>query len=122
MCVGGGGGCTHSRALRHSSCSSSCSSSHTRLAPERRPPDAHSTHLRDTPTSSSHTSVCTHRPPWFAGHDTNDYEIGKRFELEIINIMNDDGSLNDKAGPYAGLDRFAGAPGVGGQAGGRAVG
>lgn len=38
----------------------------------------------------------------------NDYEIGKRFDLEIINIMNDDGTLNAAAGPYAGLDRFAG--------------
>ncbi|PRW33017.1 valyl-tRNA synthetase [Chlorella sorokiniana] len=41
------------------------------------------------------------------GHDVNDYEIGKRFDLEIINIMNDDGTLNAAAGPYAGLDRFA---------------
>lgn len=37
----------------------------------------------------------------------NDYEIGKRFGLEIINIMNDDGTLNANAGAYAGLDRFA---------------
>ncbi|KAI3430578.1 hypothetical protein D9Q98_005171 [Chlorella vulgaris] len=41
------------------------------------------------------------------GHDVNDYEIGKRFGLEIINIMNNDGTLNSNAGPYAGLDRFA---------------
>lgn len=45
-----------------------------------------------------------------AGHDTNDYEIGKRFGLEIINIMNDDGTLNSSAGAYCGLDRFAGEP------------
>jgi hypothetical protein len=38
----------------------------------------------------------------------NDYEIGKRFGLDIINIMNDDGTLNAAAGPYAGMDRFAG--------------
>ena len=42
-----------------------------------------------------------------AGHDVNDYELGKRFSLPIINIMNDDGTLNEAAGPYAGLDRFA---------------
>lgn len=36
----------------------------------------------------------------------NDYEIGKRFGLPTINIMNDDGTLNAAAGPYAGLDRF----------------
>ncbi|KAL4451165.1 hypothetical protein ABPG77_009237 [Micractinium sp. CCAP 211/92] len=41
------------------------------------------------------------------GHDVNDYEIGKRFNLETINIMNDDGTLNAAAGAYAGLDRFA---------------
>ncbi|KAK9917842.1 hypothetical protein WJX75_008794 [Coccomyxa subellipsoidea] len=40
------------------------------------------------------------------GHDPNDYEIGKRVGLEIINIMNNDGSLNASAGGYSGLDRF----------------
>ncbi len=40
------------------------------------------------------------------GHDTNDYEIGKRAGLEIINIMNDDGTLNAAAGKYEGLERF----------------
>lgn len=40
------------------------------------------------------------------GHDPNDYEIGKRFNLPIINIMNKDASLNEKAGAYSGLDRF----------------
>lgn len=33
-----------------------------------------------------------------AGHDPNDYEIGKRVGLEIINIMNKDGSMNANAG------------------------
>jgi valyl-tRNA synthetase len=41
------------------------------------------------------------------GHDPNDYEIGKRHNLPMINIMNRDASLNEEAGPYAGLDRFA---------------
>lgn len=40
------------------------------------------------------------------GHDPNDYEIGKRHGLPMINIMNEDGTLNAAAGPYAGLDRF----------------
>ena len=40
------------------------------------------------------------------GHDPNDYQIGQRHNLPIINIMNRDASLNDNAGPYAGLDRF----------------
>jgi valyl-tRNA synthetase len=41
------------------------------------------------------------------GHDPNDYVIGKKFDLPIINIMNKDGSLNENAGTYNGLDRFA---------------
>ncbi|GIK71072.1 MAG: valine--tRNA ligase [Chloroflexota bacterium] len=40
------------------------------------------------------------------GHDPNDYEIGKRHGLAMINIMNEDGTLNANAGPYAGQDRF----------------
>jgi len=40
------------------------------------------------------------------GHDPNDYAIGKKFDLPIINIMNKDGSLNINAGKYNGLDRF----------------
>ena len=40
------------------------------------------------------------------GHDPNDYAIGKKFDLPIINIMNKDGSLNENAGAYNGLDRF----------------
>ncbi len=41
------------------------------------------------------------------GHDPNDYEIGLRHNLPMINIMNADATLNAEAGPYAGLDRFA---------------
>jgi valyl-tRNA synthetase len=40
------------------------------------------------------------------GHDPNDFEIGQKHGLETINIMNRDATLNDNAGPYAGLDRF----------------
>ncbi|MDR3344515.1 MAG: valine--tRNA ligase [Oscillospiraceae bacterium] len=39
-------------------------------------------------------------------HDPNDFEVGRRHSLPIINIMNDDGSMNAKAGEYAGLDRY----------------
>ncbi len=42
------------------------------------------------------------------GHDPNDYEIGLRHGLEMVNIMNPDATLNANAGPYAGMDRFAG--------------
>lgn len=40
------------------------------------------------------------------GHDPNDYAIGRKFNLPIINIMNKDGTLNSRAGQYNGLDRF----------------
>lgn len=40
------------------------------------------------------------------GHDKNDFEIGQRHGLPIINIMNPDGTINENGGPYAGLDRF----------------
>ena len=32
-------------------------------------------------------------------HDPNDYEVGVRHNLEFINILNDDGTFNDNAGP-----------------------
>ena len=42
------------------------------------------------------------------GHDPNDFLVGQRHHLEIINIMNADGSLNDRCpAEYVGLDRFA---------------
>lgn len=40
------------------------------------------------------------------GHDPNDYEIGNRHKLEVISVMNKDATMNEAAGPYAGLDRF----------------
>ena len=40
------------------------------------------------------------------GHDPNDYTLGKKFDLPIINVMNKDGSMNANAGEYNGLDRF----------------
>lgn len=39
-------------------------------------------------------------------HDPNDYEIGKKHELEVIDILDDSGNLNEKAGFYIGQDRF----------------
>lgn len=39
-------------------------------------------------------------------HDQNDYEIGKRHGLEVIDILNDDGTLNEKAQILVGEDRF----------------
>ncbi|WP_018659501.1 valine--tRNA ligase [Allofustis seminis] len=39
-------------------------------------------------------------------HDPNDFEVGNRHNLPQLNVMNDDGTMNDAAGKYAGLDRF----------------
>ncbi|MEI8139881.1 MAG: valine--tRNA ligase [bacterium] len=39
-------------------------------------------------------------------HDPNDFEMGQRHKLTPINVMNPDGTMNEGAGPYAGLDRF----------------
>jgi valyl-tRNA synthetase len=40
------------------------------------------------------------------GHDPNDYEIGKRHDLERIDILNEDATISETAGHYVGLDRF----------------
>ncbi len=40
-------------------------------------------------------------------HDPNDFEVGNRHNLERIVVINPDGTMNDAAGKYAGLDRFA---------------
>jgi valyl-tRNA synthetase len=40
-------------------------------------------------------------------HDFNDYEIGRRHDLPVINVLNDDATLNEQTPePYRGLDRF----------------
>ena len=39
-------------------------------------------------------------------HDPNDFEVGKRHNLEEINIMNDDATINEKGGKYAGMERY----------------
>ncbi|NLK97191.1 MAG: valine--tRNA ligase [Epulopiscium sp.] len=39
-------------------------------------------------------------------HDPNDFEVGLRHNLPQINILNDDGTLNQTAGKYAGMDRY----------------
>jgi valyl-tRNA synthetase len=39
-------------------------------------------------------------------HDPNDFDMGQRHNLPMINIMNKDGSLNENAGDFVGLDRF----------------
>jgi len=39
-------------------------------------------------------------------HDVNDYMLGEKYNLESIDIFNDDGTINDKVGMYVGMERF----------------
>lgn len=39
-------------------------------------------------------------------HDPNDFEVGLRHNLEVINVMNEDATINENGGKYAGLDRY----------------
>ena len=39
-------------------------------------------------------------------HDPNDFEVGLRHNLPVVRVMNDDGTMNENAGKYVGLDRF----------------
>ncbi|MCM1531034.1 MAG: valine--tRNA ligase [Bacteroides sp.] len=39
-------------------------------------------------------------------HDINDYNIGQKYKLDSIDVFNDDGTLNEHGGKYAGMDRF----------------
>ena len=40
-------------------------------------------------------------------HDINDYNLGMKYNLESIDIFNDNGTLNEHGGKYCGMDRFA---------------
>ncbi len=40
-------------------------------------------------------------------HDPNDFEVGKRHDLPVINILNDDATVNENGGKYQGMDRYA---------------
>lgn len=39
-------------------------------------------------------------------HDPNDFEVGRRHDLEEINVMNDDATINERGGKYAGMERY----------------
>ncbi len=39
-------------------------------------------------------------------HDPNDFEVGQRHDLPQVNVMNADGTMNELAGEFAGMDRF----------------
>ena len=50
-------------------------------------------------------------------HDPNDFEVGRRHNLEEINIMNDDATINELGGKYAGMDRYEARKGNGSRSG-----
>ncbi|MCR4695390.1 MAG: valine--tRNA ligase [Pseudobutyrivibrio sp.] len=39
-------------------------------------------------------------------HDPNDFEVGRRHDLPVINILNDDATINENGGEFAGMDRY----------------
>ncbi len=39
-------------------------------------------------------------------HDPNDFEVGLRHNLEVIRVLNDDGTVNENGGKYQGMDRY----------------
>ncbi len=39
-------------------------------------------------------------------HDPNDFEVGKRHDLPVINILNDDATINSNGGEFEGMDRY----------------
>ncbi len=68
-------------------------------------PRSQDPHRPPTPSSSTWSSEpCRQDHP---AHDPNDYEVGKRHNLEFVNILNDDGTLNENCGDFAGMKRFS---------------
>lgn len=59
--------------------------------------------IADEYVDSSFGTGCVKVTP---AHDPNDFEMGKRHNLPMINILNKDGSLNENAGEFQGQDRF----------------
>ncbi len=45
-------------------------------------------------------------------HDPNDFEVGKRHNLPVIHIMNDDATINENGGKYQGMDRYEARKGI----------
>ena len=39
-------------------------------------------------------------------HDPNDFEVGRRHDLPVINVMNDDATINENGGRYEGMERY----------------
>ncbi|WP_353185110.1 valine--tRNA ligase [Parapedobacter lycopersici] len=60
--------------------------------------------IEDTYVDTTFGTGCLKVTP---AHDLNDYELGQRHNLEVIDILNDDGTLNERAEILIGLDRFA---------------
>ncbi len=59
--------------------------------------------VADTYVEKDFGTGCVKMTP---AHDMNDFEVGQRQNLETLNVMNKDASINANGGKYAGLDRF----------------
>ena len=59
--------------------------------------------IADSYVDKEFGSGCVNITP---AHDPNDFEVGKRHNLPEINIMNDDATINELGGKYAGMDRY----------------
>ena len=59
--------------------------------------------IADEYVDQSFGSGCVKITP---AHDHNDFEVGKRHNLPLINILNRDGTINENGGEFQGLDRF----------------
>lgn len=57
-------------------------------------------HLKSAFTTHSHILTHSRLEQNETGHDPNDYEIGKRHSLPVINVMNRDASINANGGAY----------------------
>jgi valyl-tRNA synthetase len=40
-------------------------------------------------------------------HDFNDFEVARKHQLELVQVINEDGTMGEEAGPYAGMERYA---------------
>jgi len=66
-------------------------------------PDRVMTVIRDTYVDKDFGTGCVKITP---GHDPNDFQMGKRHDLETINVLNDNGTMNHLCGEFAGQHRF----------------
>ena len=65
---------------------------------------------RSSPTSTWSASFGTGAVKITPAHDFDDYEVGRRHDLPLINVLDEDARLNGEAGEFAGMDRYEARP------------